>query len=595
MLLMIFALSRGFVVQQFGELSPFSTLHAFAEGSGGGGAGGGGSGGGGAGGGGSGGGGAGGGGSGGGGAGGGGASASASGGGGFRVSMPTIYGCMDSRATNYNPAATSQFRQTCIFPPAPVIGCMDPTATNFNPAATSQTGVTCTYPPAPPVIGCMDPTATNFDPAATSQTGVTCTYPPPPPGPAAPVCALSASPTSLPVGGGVTTLSWTSTDATTFSISNGIGAVAPVAAGSTSTLAISADTSFTGTATGAGGSATCTAAVTVATNSGGGGGGGGGGGSTGGGGGGGGGGTITPTITLTALPHVSPQPLAYLYLSQIPYTGLELGPVGTVLYWIALVGWALALAYLVLFGIAPAASRYLRSWGASVSDALNSREMAFAVAPSESQTFRNATPEPPVHAPVVAQEPHLEPAAPREYSTYEGFKSFAHNGALSIEDIVKSLSRQSAAQPRANVEPVYQNVEPIRENVEPIEDEPVVAAPASARDSVRHADSSVTGFAAALLEGDREAVFAGLRQHIRGGGAPEQLLSSVACLIDDVYRARIDGTSCGADLARLSARLDTPTLERLVASLATAIDSSYSTGVTGAKLALTRALAVLGV
>jgi hypothetical protein len=90
------------------------------------------------------------------------------------------------------------------------------------------------------------------------------------------------------------------------------------------------------------------------------------------------------------------------------------------------------------------------------------------------------------------------------------------------------------------------------------------------------------------------AVFAGLRQHVRGAGAPEQLISDIVCLLDDVYRSRIDGTVCDADIARMTARLSTPTLEKLVASLATAIDSSYSTGVTGAKLALARALTVLG-
>ena len=81
---------------------------------------------------------------------------------------------------------------------------------------------------------------------------------------------------------------------------------------------------------------------------------------------------------------------------------------------------------------------------------------------------------------------------------------------------------------------------------------------------------------------------------MRGAGAPEQLISSVVCLLDDTYRARIDGTDCDADIARMTARLSTPTLEKLIASLTTAIDSSYSTGVTGAKLALTRALTVLG-
>ena len=104
----------------------------------------------------------------------------------------------------------------------------------------------------------------------------------------------------------------------------------------------------------------------------------------------------------------------------------------------------------------------------------------------------------------------------------------------------------------------------------------------------------IRGFAAALVEGDRAAVFSGLRQHVRGGGVPEHLLTKTICLIDDVYRSRIDGTACDAEIARLTARLDTPTLEKLVSSLATAIDTSYTTGMTGAKLALTRALTMLG-
>jgi hypothetical protein len=81
---------------------------------------------------------------------------------------------------------------------------------------------------------------------------------------------------------------------------------------------------------------------------------------------------------------------------------------------------------------------------------------------------------------------------------------------------------------------------------------------------------------------------------VRGGGVPEHLVSSVVCLLDDTYRARIDGSYCDETIARLTARLDTPTLEKLISSLTTAIDSSYTDSVTGAKLAFTRALAVLG-
>ena len=277
------------------------------------------------------------------------------------------------------------------------------------------------------------------------------------------------------------------------------------------------------------------------------------------------------------LPHVSAQPLAYLYLSQIPYTGLELGPIGTILYWLALIVWALALAYLVLFGAAPLVNRSIRVFGLRVREVLNVRELSYAGSGIAQVTMSENVPLPPVSVQETKE-------VPRGYSSYDGFKSFAHNGALSIDDIVKGLAR--------NVEPIYEKVEPIYNNIE----QPVINVMNEkiVEKSQVSAPTHIRGFISALVEGDRMAVFAGLRQHVRGGGSPEKLVSEIVCLLDDAYRARIDGTDCDADIARMTARLDTPTLERLVASLTTAIDSSYSTGVTGAKLALTRALSVLG-
>src|SRR3989344_525707 len=212
----------------------------------------------------------------------------------------------------------------------------------------------------------------------------------------------------------------------------------------------------------------------------------------------------------------------------------------------------------------------------------------------------------PEPAPAVMPEPHearrrtesVVGEAPRGYSSYEGFKSFAKNGALSLDDIVKGLARSQSPVPpaptpfgselRPQASRVYANVEPIYENVEPITAD-------TARDTVPvSAPAHIRGFTAALVEGDREAVFAGLRQHVRGGGRPGKLVSEAVWLLDDAYRARIDGTACDADMVRLVARRNTPTLEKLIAARTHAIDSSYSTGVTGAKLALTRALATLG-
>ncbi len=76
-----------------------------------------------------------------------------------------------------------------------------------------------------------------------------------------PVCTLSASPQSIGQGGS-SSLLWTTTNATSFSVNQGVGSVAPVAAGST-TVSPSTTTTYTGTATGPGGSTQCSTTVTV--------------------------------------------------------------------------------------------------------------------------------------------------------------------------------------------------------------------------------------------------------------------------------------------------------------------------------------------
>ncbi len=98
---------------------------------------------------------------------------------------------------------------------------------------------------------------------ADTMTVPTCTAPPPPPpAPSAPSCTLSLNPTAVQTNLS-SVLSWTTTNATAFSINQGIGSVTPVASGSSSVTPLVA-TTYTGTATGAGGSVTCNATVTVA-------------------------------------------------------------------------------------------------------------------------------------------------------------------------------------------------------------------------------------------------------------------------------------------------------------------------------------------
>jgi hypothetical protein len=79
----------------------------------------------------------------------------------------------------------------------------------------------------------------------------------------APSCTLAASPGVVALGDHVV-LSWTTTNAATFSLDQGIGAVSPALAGTTTTKAILANTTFTGTTVSATGTLTiCTAAVSL--------------------------------------------------------------------------------------------------------------------------------------------------------------------------------------------------------------------------------------------------------------------------------------------------------------------------------------------
>ena len=74
--------------------------------------------------------------------------------------IPTIIGCMDSTALNYNPDANTP--DTCI---AIVSGCTNPLAFNYN--ALANTPDTCV----PYTYGCTDPTMFNYDSIANTDDG----------------------------------------------------------------------------------------------------------------------------------------------------------------------------------------------------------------------------------------------------------------------------------------------------------------------------------------------------------------------------------------------------------------------------------------
>ncbi len=113
-------------------------------------------------------------------------------------------------------------------------------------------------------------------------------------------------------------LTWASANAKLGTV-NGYGTVAP---NGTVQINPTQPMTFTGTFTGSNGQiVTCSAAVTVSA-------------------------VQTPVHQVA---YNQPRPHApYITLSQVPYTGLDLGPVGTILYWSFLVFWCLFMAYVLV-------------------------------------------------------------------------------------------------------------------------------------------------------------------------------------------------------------------------------------------------------
>ena len=80
-----------------------------------------------------------------------------------------VYGCTDSNADNYNPAANID-DGTCG---DIVFGCTNPIANNYDPLSTTDDG-SCTFD----IYGCTDATASNYDSTATIDDGscIACVY-----------------------------------------------------------------------------------------------------------------------------------------------------------------------------------------------------------------------------------------------------------------------------------------------------------------------------------------------------------------------------------------------------------------------------------
>jgi hypothetical protein len=192
---------------------------------------------------------------------------------------------------------------------------------------------------------------------------------------------------------------------------------------------------------------------------------------------------------------------------------------------------------------------------------------------------------PAAHTP-AAPVMHSVPAAPaaRTHTSYEGFKALASEGALTIDDIVKGLAREADDSHllAAAAAPVVLAAAPARAAVT---QSPAALLPPAHQD--------VPAFLTALLAGEKEAVFGIVRDITKAGGDAQEFITHAIMALDDAYRAKTEGSAVHPEVARVCENCTPTFLEKLITSLSTALDSSYSAGTTGVKLAVTRALAAV--
>ncbi|MDE2079494.1 MAG: hypothetical protein KGI73_03845 [Patescibacteria group bacterium] len=448
----------------------------------------------------------------------------------------------------------------------------------------------------------------------TCHTTITVTTPPPP---TTPACTLSVSSSSVAPGGSID-ISWTSANVTSGSIDNNIGTTTPVDSGIIHNIFPTTTTTYTGTFTGPNGTVQCHATVTVTTP-----------GCTGNC----GGGLDQPTVSLFQKPNN--QPLAFLSLSQVPYTGFAAGPALTVIFWLAVAALAALIAHLIVgrdsmrhlfaFVVGGFIGVPMHTQGTLANrhalyghpypsfdeethlyDSNHVASVAAPVAPTPAPIAAHPAFTPaPVAPPVPPATTSMRVPATPLPELVDVVESRAHAAGVLMSPEAVTIAAKLAPN-RADALVAFGRILDEAVRTIPREDGwimlttdrlqeilsrrgitvAVSAAPApSAVDS-----TAAVAFTGAILSGDRTTAFAIIRSLEHDNVQPSALMAATASTLDTLYRARHDGHAApDATLTEKAAHLSDEKLEHLVAVFAHALDHVYASPFTGVKLALAQA------
>ena len=442
-------------------------------------------------------------------------------------------------------------------------------------------------------------------------------------------CTLSLDKSQI-TSGESATLSWTSSNAVSGFINKNVGTTTPVSSGSVVVFPPDG-TTYTGTFKAANGDAvTCSTAITVVT--------GGCSGSC-------GGGLEQPRTVLFKKP--GDQPLAFVSLSQIPYTGFEAGPLLSLLFWFAVVLWSFGIAYVLvgkesvryamrrMFGVAPLLA-FNRN---TVSEQRNTYEHDEPTHDVEMEYFNT-------HTPVQTQDfvhAHTTPTRPRSLAPYVIHQSTqteplvkreAVDGIPSLGDVLESRAHAAGVllSPEAAHEAMqlgatrdetlqlfgrmldsavrtlpredgwillssdrFNNLRSHMTTSEKTTVTETSSAPERQNGKVTEAVSEniVNRLAGDIVSGARDDAFALLKQLENEGANARTVINGVAFALDDVYRARKTNTPAkDMVLAQKAQFISEDKLAELVEVFTRAFDVSYNSAFTAFKISLAQAFDV---
>lgn len=440
-----------------------------------------------------------------------------------------------------------------------------------------------------------------------------------------PVCTLSLNVSSGQIRTGESIkLSWTSSNVTSGFITN-YGTTTPVSGGTSDFLFPATDTTYSGTFFGPHGTTTCSTNVRVTTgactsNC--------------------GGGFNPPNVVMYSKPGETPL-VASVFLSQIPYTGFEAGPALTAIFWLAVVLLAGAVAYFALGrrGIVNMFSGHIAAVAGvpTEADIRHTLEARGEISPEVKSE--------PVAASVVAPMPVALPMVSAPTPVPAPTVS-ADAGIPQLEDVIESRAHAAGvlmspeavvaatelASDRADVLKLFGTIlndavrtlpredgwimltsdrlENLAATIAPkVAEKTVVSTvvptytiastkPAASVDvtHVAGVDEAVAvQFVTSLVSGNRELAFSIIRSMEHDHVSPTTLITSVATVLDRLYRVRQGGKN-GIDAALVDAsqNLNDDKLHQLVEVFTHSLDTVYANPFTGVKLALAQAFEIIG-